>query len=65
MSDLGELEDEIFKKRQQTELFFKERNKEKKKREKMMKMGMTRGPSWLPQGQFSPQVSSFSFIGKR
>lgn len=54
MADLGEMEDEIFKKRQQTELFFKERDKQKKRREKMFKESNS-GPAWLPQGQFAPQ----------
>lgn len=53
MQDLGEMEDEIFKKRQQTEMFFQERNRMKKKREKMMKRD--NGPAWLPRGQFAPQ----------
>lgn len=60
MADLGEMEDEIFKKRQQTEMFFKERDKQKKRREKMFKESNS-GPAWLPQGQFAPQVSSFLF----
>ncbi|XP_075222550.1 5'-3' exoribonuclease 2 Rat1 isoform X2 [Lycorma delicatula] len=53
MSDLGDMEDEIFKKRQQTELMFKERNKFRKRQEKMMKRNNDR-PAWTPQGQFAP-----------
>lgn len=55
MTDLGNMEDEIFKKRQQTELMFRERNKMKKRREKQMKR-LNDGPSWVPQGQFAPKV---------
>ncbi|XP_076360211.1 5'-3' exoribonuclease 2 Rat1 isoform X3 [Tachypleus tridentatus] len=50
MTDLGEVEDEIFKSRQQRELAFKQRNKEKKKRMKLM----NDKPAWIPQGQFAP-----------
>ena len=54
MSDLGAVEDEIFKKRQQNEISFREREKAKKKR-----MRMAERPSFLPEGQFAPRVSSF------
>uniref|UniRef100_A0A1B6C087 5'-3' exoribonuclease n=1 Tax=Clastoptera arizonana TaxID=38151 RepID=A0A1B6C087_9HEMI len=49
MSDLGEAEDEIFKKRQETELMFKHRNKMRKRREKNMNRS-----SFQLHGQFSP-----------
>lgn len=58
MADLGQMEDEIFKKRQQTEEMFKQRNKMKKMREKVLKARQS-GPTWLPQGQFAPRVSPF------
>lgn len=51
MSDLGEVEDEIFKKRRQTDLEFRRRDKEKKKR---MRRNDGR-PAWMPGGQFAPQ----------
>ncbi|RZF36370.1 hypothetical protein LSTR_LSTR002966 [Laodelphax striatellus] len=54
MSDLGEMEDEIFKNRQKTELMFKERNRQRKRREKMAKMNER--PAWTPTGQFAPQA---------
>lgn len=53
MSELGEAEDEIFKRRQQNELNFKRRMKEKKKRMKMEAESEAR-PAWTPRGQFAP-----------
>ncbi|KDR24133.1 5'-3' exoribonuclease 2-like protein [Zootermopsis nevadensis] len=52
MSDLGDVEDEIFKKRQQNEVAFKEREKAKKRRTKMLCQWQ---PAWVPKGQFAPQ----------
>lgn len=52
MNDLGAVEDEIFKKRQQNEISFRAREKAKQKR---MRMGGR--PSFTPQGQFAPRVS--------
>jgi 5'-3' exoribonuclease 2 len=54
MADLGDVEDEIFKKRQQNEIAFKEREKAKKRRTKLIKEWQ---PAWVPKGQFAPQVS--------
>jgi len=54
MADLGDVEDEIFKKRQQNEIAFKERERAKKRRTKMLNQWQ---PAWVPQGQFAPQVS--------
>ncbi|XP_043683062.1 5'-3' exoribonuclease 2 homolog isoform X1 [Vespula pensylvanica] len=51
MSELGEVEDEIFKKRQQNELAFKQREKDKKKRLKALS---NYKPKWIPTGQFAP-----------
>ncbi|KAJ8309493.1 hypothetical protein KUTeg_014367 [Tegillarca granosa] len=51
MKDLGEVEDEIFKKRRETELDFKRRNKEKRKR---MRRQNDR-PKWMPGGMLKPQ----------
>ncbi|XP_059473888.1 5'-3' exoribonuclease 2 homolog isoform X2 [Neocloeon triangulifer] len=51
MTELGEAEDSIFKKRQETEKFFREKNKKNRRRERMMK-GFQRPAS----GQFAPQA---------
>lgn len=56
MSDLGNMEDEIFKKRQQNELAFKQREKNKKRR---MEAISNFKPQWVPAGQFAPIVSIF------
>ncbi|KAL3228860.1 hypothetical protein MRX96_023760 [Rhipicephalus microplus] len=53
MSELGEAEDEIFKRRQQNELNYKRREKEKKRRMKMEAESEAR-PAWTPGGQFAP-----------
>lgn len=53
MSELGDVEDEIFKKRQQNELAFKQREKDKKK----LLLGISNNkPKWIPTGQFAPTV---------
>jgi 5'-3' exoribonuclease 2 len=59
MADLGSVEDEIFKKRQQNEIAFKEREKLKKNRTKMLKEWQ---PAWVPKGQFTPQVSQCLYM---
>nr|XP_022333433.1 5'-3' exoribonuclease 2-like isoform X3 [Crassostrea virginica] len=51
MTDLGEVEDEIFKRRRETELSFRRRDKQRKEREKRF----AEGPRWTPGGQFAPQ----------
>ncbi|XP_068081097.1 5'-3' exoribonuclease 2 homolog [Anabrus simplex] len=51
LSNLGEVEDVIFKKRQQNEIAFKEREKQKKKRAKLIQDFR---PRWTPQGQYAP-----------
>ncbi|KAG7200142.1 hypothetical protein KM043_000580 [Ampulex compressa] len=51
MSDLGDMEDEIFKKRQQNELAFKRREKDKKRR---LEVISNYKPIWIPTGQFAP-----------
>ncbi|EFN70493.1 5'-3' exoribonuclease 2-like protein [Camponotus floridanus] len=51
MSDLGDVEDEIFKKRQQNELAFKQREKDKKRRQEIISNFK---PKWIPAGQFAP-----------
>lgn len=53
MSELGSVEDEIFKKRQQNELAFKQREKDKKRR--LLGVGNNK-PKWIPTGQFAPTV---------
>lgn len=52
MSDLGQAEDEIFKRRQQSELVFKAREKAKKKREMQQKPNF----SFVENTQFAPTV---------
>lgn len=56
MSDLGNMEDEIFKKRQQNEIAFKQREKNKKRR---MESISNFKPNWVPSGQFAPTVSFY------
>ncbi|XP_015439887.1 PREDICTED: 5'-3' exoribonuclease 2 homolog [Dufourea novaeangliae] len=51
MSDLGDVEDEIFKKRQQNEIAFKQREKVKKAR---LQAISNYKPKWIPTGQFAP-----------
>ena len=51
MSELGEVEDEIFKERRQRELEFQRRDKERKARDKRF----SQGPRWTSGGQFAPQ----------
>ncbi|XP_048259191.1 5'-3' exoribonuclease 2-like [Haliotis rufescens] len=53
MADLGQVEDEIFKKRRETELDFRRRNKEKKMRMKQQRQGDR--PRWMAGGQFAPK----------
>lgn len=55
LQELGYVEDEIFKKRQQNDLAYKRRLKENKAREKLKRQRMD-GPLWTPSGQFSPSV---------
>nr|XP_033339263.1 5'-3' exoribonuclease 2 homolog [Megalopta genalis] len=52
MSELGDVEDVIFKKRQENELLFIEREKQKKKN-RMHGIGNSK-PKWIPTGQFAP-----------
>lgn len=55
MSELGIVEDEIFKKRKQTEEMFKARDKAKRKKMKITKS--TDRPSRMLLGQYTPTVS--------
>ncbi|XP_017757623.1 PREDICTED: 5'-3' exoribonuclease 2 homolog [Eufriesea mexicana] len=50
LSELGDAEDEIFKKRQENEIAFKQREHAKKMR---LSVGNNR-PKWIPTGQFAP-----------
>ena len=52
MQDLGEMEDGIFKERQQKELGFRARNKAKKRREQNYQ---NKAPKWTPGGVCAPQ----------
>lgn len=56
LNDLGSVEDEIFKKRQQNELAFKAREKMKKRRTEAFSNFK---PAWTPVGQFAPKVKTF------
>jgi len=57
MSDLGMAEDEIFKKRQQTEKMFADRNKLKKRREKRDNLMRSKSaPNFVLGGQYAPSV---------
>ncbi|XP_011311873.1 5'-3' exoribonuclease 2 homolog [Fopius arisanus] len=53
LSDLGDMEDEIFKRRQQNELAFKQREKNKKRR---LDAISNFKPKWIPTGQFAPNA---------
>lgn len=55
LSDLGQVEDEIFKNRQKNELAFKAREKNKKRRTEAIS---NYKPNWVPVGQFAPNVST-------
>jgi len=60
MSDLGEVEDSIFKNRQQNEVRFKERQKQQKRRkffESQANSNCHSRPSYIPGGQFAPVVT--------
>ena len=63
MQDLGEMEDGIFKDRQNRELEFRRRNKQKKRREQEFQ---NRAPKWQPQGVCAPQAvgSGVAMSGK-
>ncbi|XP_065833405.1 5'-3' exoribonuclease 2-like [Oscarella lobularis] len=52
LTDLGHMEDGIFKKRQSDEIAFKQRQKEKRRRQKMRHSWS--GPKWIPQNQMAP-----------
>ena len=56
MQDLGEVEDEIFKKRRDDDVSFRARMKAKKRREKQFKESSR--PKHLLTGDFAPQVCS-------
>jgi len=53
MTELGKMEDNIFKERQRRELDFRARNKAKRRRERMEGQ---RQPRWMTEGQFAPQA---------
>lgn len=53
LTELGEMEDEIFKKRRETELDFKRRDSEKKKRQCR---SLNEAPRFIPGGQFAPSA---------
>ena len=68
MSQLGKVEDEIFKTRQQKELDFKARNKAKKRRMDYQNQPFNRDrPNWslLNNTQFEPTVSMIIICRKQ
>eukprot|EP00731_Ephydatia_muelleri_P033331 Em0028g6a len=61
LTELGKVEDEIFKRRRETEMEFRRRNKEKRMRAKMQKIvrwlcqwDEYSAPRFIPEGQFAP-----------
>ena len=54
MQELGKMEDQIFKDRQDKEQHFKARNKAKRRRERLEQ---NCAPKWVPEGQFAPMVN--------
>ena len=59
LTNLGYVEDRIFKDRNKKDLEFKEREKRKKKNEKK---NSSIAPKFVPQGAFAPTVSASIFI---
>lgn len=62
LSDLGEVEDQIFKSRQQNEQRFKDRMKAQKRRkqwEQQANSNCYSRPAYIPHGQFAPVVRIF------
>ncbi|KAK2560376.1 5'-3' exoribonuclease 2 [Acropora cervicornis] len=55
LQELGYVEDEIFKKRQQNDLAYKRRLKENKARDKLKRQRMDT-PLWTPSGQYHPNA---------
>jgi 5'-3' exoribonuclease 2 len=49
LTELGAVEDEIFKRRQENELQFRARNKAKRRRERAQT-----APAWIPANSFGP-----------
>lgn len=55
LQELGYVEDEIFKKRQENDLAYKRRLKANKERDRQKRQRMD-APLWTPSGQFSPHA---------
>jgi 5'-3' exonuclease len=63
LSAIGEVEDEIFKKRQRTELEFRQRAKDKKRRMQGNNGDMPhRMPEWMKSGPYAPTPLGQSFV---
>lgn len=63
MADLGLAEDEIFKKRQQSEIIFANRNRLRRKREKHEKLIRSKSaPTFVLGGQYAPSVFYINYI---
>jgi 5'-3' exoribonuclease 2 len=64
MSGIGEVEDDIFKKRQRNELEFRRRQKDKNRNNQRNRMGNdfpSQMPSWMKSGAFAPQPLGRNF----
>ncbi len=56
MAGIGEVEDDIFKKRQRNELEFRKRQKDKNKRSRMGHDFPSQMPTWMKSGPYAPQA---------
>ena len=54
MSGIGQVEDDIFKRRQNNEINFRQRQKEKKKRSRMGEDLPSEMPAWMKTGPYAP-----------
>jgi 5'-3' exoribonuclease 2 len=63
LSAIGEVEDDIFKKRQKDELMFRQRQKEKKNRNKYVNGDMpVQMPEWMKSGPYAPVPLGRNFV---
>ncbi len=62
LSAIGEVEDEIFKKRQRTELEFRQRAKDKKRRNQNFGDMPQRMPEWMKSGPYAPTPLGQNFV---
>jgi 5'-3' exoribonuclease 2 len=62
LTAIGEVEDDIFKKRQRTELEFRQRAKDKKRRNQNYGDMPQRMPEWMKSGPYAPTPLGQSFV---